>query len=126
MAHVVAAFGSSHSTMLVSSVEHWQEMFDRVDRRAPINDFDGIPRTFDDLLKNLPPDAAAKIAADARAERHRATMDAMGKMAHRRQSRQHQDREVTVRYGRCTRSMPAMILNSLIATWVAAPVPREP
>ena len=38
MAQVVAAFGSSHSTMLVSSVEHWQEMFDRVDRRAPIND----------------------------------------------------------------------------------------
>ena len=34
MAQVVAAFGSSHSTMLVSSVEHWQEMFDRVDRRA--------------------------------------------------------------------------------------------
>ena len=51
MAQVVAAFGSSHSTMLVSSVEHWQEMFDRVDRRAPINDFDGVPRTFDELLK---------------------------------------------------------------------------
>jgi hypothetical protein len=50
MAQVVAAFGTSHSTMLVSSVEHWQEMFDRVDRRAPINDFDGVPRTLDDLL----------------------------------------------------------------------------
>ena len=50
MAQIVAAFGSSHSTMLVSSVEHWQEMFDRVDRRAPINDFDGAPRTFDELL----------------------------------------------------------------------------
>ena len=80
MAQVVAAFGSSHSTMLVSSVEHWQEMFDRVDRRAPINDFDGVPRSFDELLKNLPPDAAAKLAADAMAERHRATMDAMDRL----------------------------------------------
>jgi len=80
MAQVVAAFGSSHSTMLVSSVEHWQEMFDRVDRRAPINDFDGNPRTFDELLKTLPPDAAAKIAADAMAQRHRATMEAMDRL----------------------------------------------
>ena len=80
MAQVVAAFGSSHSTMLVSSVEHWQEMFDRVDRRAPINDFDGVPRTFDELLKTLPPDAAAKVAAGAQAERHRATMEAMDRL----------------------------------------------
>jgi hypothetical protein len=80
MAQIVAAFGSSHSTMLVSSVEHWQEMFDRVDRRAPINDFDGAPRTFDELLQNLPPDAAAKIAKDAQAERHRATMNAMDRL----------------------------------------------
>jgi 3-O-methylgallate 3,4-dioxygenase len=80
MAKVVAAFGSSHSTMLVSSVEHWQEMFDRVDRRAPINDFDGVPRTFDELLNSLPPDAAAIIAEDAMAKRHRATMDAMDRL----------------------------------------------
>jgi hypothetical protein len=80
MAQVVAAFGSSHSTMLVSSVEHWQEMFDRVDRRAPINDFDGVPRTFDELLKSLPPDAAAKVTAAAQAERHRATMAAMDRL----------------------------------------------
>ena len=80
MAQVVAAFGSSHSTMLVSSVEHWQEMFDRVDRRAPINDFDGVPRTFDELLKTLPADAAAKVTAGAQAERHRATMDAMDRL----------------------------------------------
>jgi hypothetical protein len=80
MAQVVAAFGTSHSTMLVSSEEHWQEMFDRVDRRAPINDFDGVPRTFDELLKTLPADAAAKVTKDAQAERHRATMDAMARL----------------------------------------------
>jgi hypothetical protein len=80
MAQVVAAFGSSHSTMLVSSVEHWQEMFDHVDRRAPINDFDGTPRTFDELLKSPPSDAAAKIAKAAQAQRHGATMDAMDRL----------------------------------------------
>ena len=80
MAQVVAAFGSSHSTMLVSSVEHWQEMFDRVDRRAPINDFDGNPRTFDELLKTLPADAAAKVSAGAQAARHRATMEATSRL----------------------------------------------
>jgi 3-O-methylgallate 3,4-dioxygenase len=80
MAQVVAAFGTSHSTMLVSSVEHWQEMFDRVDRRAPINDFEGAPRTFDELLKTLPLDAPAKIAEDAMAERHRVTMHAMDQL----------------------------------------------
>ena len=77
MAQVVAAFGSSHSTMLVSSAEHWQEMFDHVDCRAPINDFDGVPRTFEELLKTTPPDALAKIAAGPMAARHKATMDAM-------------------------------------------------
>jgi len=55
-------------------------MFDRVDRRAPINDFDGVPRTFDELLKSLPTDAAAKVTAGAQAERHRATMDAMDRL----------------------------------------------
>ena len=43
-------------------VEHRQEMFARVDRRDPINDFDGNPRTFDELLKTLSPDTSAKIA----------------------------------------------------------------
>ena len=47
MAKLVAAFGSSHSTMQFSSVDHWIEMFDHVDRRAPIVDFDGVPRSYD-------------------------------------------------------------------------------
>jgi hypothetical protein len=80
MAQVVAAFGSSHSTMLVSSVEHWQEMFDHVDCRAPINDFDGIPKTFEELLKSTPADGAAKIAKGPMAERHNTTTDAMERL----------------------------------------------
>ena len=77
MARVVAAFGTSHSTMLVSSREHWQAMFDHVDCRAPIADFEGKPRSFEELLKSTPASAAEKISAAAQAERHRDTMDAM-------------------------------------------------
>jgi hypothetical protein len=67
MAQVVAAFGTSHSTMLVSSVEHWQEMFDRVDRRAWASTAD-------------------------RGRLSRVHRQGPGKMARGSQSRKHQDR----------------------------------
>ena len=66
MARVVAAFGTSHSTMLFSSRENWQAMFDHVDCRAPIYDFEGKPRSFEELLKSTPASAWAKISAGAR------------------------------------------------------------
>jgi hypothetical protein len=80
VARLVAAFGTSHSTMLFSSVEHWQEMFDHVDRKAPIRDFDGAERSFDDLLQSLPADAAARLSPDAIAARHRTTQAAMDRL----------------------------------------------
>jgi len=80
LAELVAAFGTSHSTMLFSSLEHWQAMFDHVDRRAPIRDFTGATRSFDELLHCLPADALARIAPDAMARRHRATMAAMDRL----------------------------------------------
>lgn len=80
MARLVAAFGTSHSTMLFSSLEHWQEMFDNVDRKAPIRDFAGAERSFDELLQSLPADAAARIAPEAIAARHRATQAAMDRL----------------------------------------------
>jgi 3-O-methylgallate 3,4-dioxygenase len=80
MARIVAAFGTSHSTMLFSSVEHWQAMFDHVDRKAPIRDFAGATRSFDELLLSLPEDAAERIAPAAMARRHRATMAAMDRL----------------------------------------------
>ena len=80
MARLVAAFGSSHSTMLFSAVENWQALFDHVDCKAPINDFDGKPRSFDELLKATPPDAAAKISKDAIASRHQQTSEAMDRL----------------------------------------------
>ena len=80
MAKLVAAFGSSHSTMLFSSVEHWIEMFDRIDRNAPIHDFNGVARSFEHLLQVRPADAEQRIAPTAQRERHAATTRAMDRL----------------------------------------------
>jgi len=80
MARVVAAFGTSHSTMQFSSRENWQAMFDHVDCRAPIYDFQGKPRSFEELLKATPPSESSKISAAAQAERHQQTVDAMDRL----------------------------------------------
>lgn len=80
MGRLVAAFGSSHSTMLFSAVENWQALFDHVDCKAPINDLDGTPRSFDELLKSTPGSAAAKISPQAIAERHAATCQSMDRL----------------------------------------------
>jgi 3-O-methylgallate 3,4-dioxygenase len=77
MARIVAAFGTSHSTMQFSTVENWQGLFDHIDRRAPINDFDGTPRSYDELL---PRSDASKLAPEAVAKRHQATFDAMDRL----------------------------------------------
>jgi hypothetical protein len=66
--------------MQFSSRENWQAMFDHVDCRAPIYDFEGKPRSFEELLKSTPASASSKISAAAQAERHQQTMDAMDRL----------------------------------------------
>jgi len=73
MAKLVAAFGTSHSTMLFSSVDHWIDRFDDIDRKAPIHDFDGAERSFDWLLDHSPPDAEEKLSGTAMKRRHAQT-----------------------------------------------------
>jgi len=80
MARLVAAFGTSHSTMLMSSEEHWIDMFDHVDRRAPIHDFEGVERSFDWLLDHPPAGAPDLIAPGAIAARHGAAMAALDRL----------------------------------------------
>jgi Catalytic LigB subunit of aromatic ring-opening dioxygenase len=80
MGRLVAAFGSSHSTMLFSSLDNWLSLFDHVDCKAPINDTDGTPRSFEDILKSTPRSADAKISHDAIAERHGATTKGMDRL----------------------------------------------
>jgi hypothetical protein len=80
VAKIVAAFGTSHSTMLFSAIENWQALFDHVDCKAPINDFNGVPRSFDELLKSTTSADAAKITKEAIALRHKETVDAMNRL----------------------------------------------
>ena len=80
MARLVAAFGSSHSTMLFSSLENWQGLFDHVDCKAPISDFEGKPRSFDELLKATLPIAAENVQTDAIVQRHKLTSAAMDRL----------------------------------------------
>lgn len=80
MARLVAAFGSSHSTMLFSPVENWIKLFDYVDRMSPIHDWEGNTHSFDEMLTRLPPDAAQKLAPKAIAERHETTRLALNRL----------------------------------------------
>jgi Catalytic LigB subunit of aromatic ring-opening dioxygenase len=80
MGRLVAAFGSSHSTMLFSPVENWLALFDHVDCKAPINDLNGTPRSFEDLLQSTPAGAAANISQEAIVERHDATCRGMERL----------------------------------------------
>jgi hypothetical protein len=80
MGRLVAAFGSSHSTMLFSSVDNWLSLFDHIDCKAPINDRAGTPRSIEELLKSTPRSAAAKISHDAIVARHAATAESMDRL----------------------------------------------
>src|SRR3954464_12953076 len=80
MAVVAPASGLPDGTMLFSSRENWQGMFDHVDCRAPIYDFEGKPRAFEELLKSTPASASDIIGPAAQAERHQQTMDAMDRL----------------------------------------------
>ena len=53
MASLVAAYGSSHSLMLVTSKDDWIERFRVSDRRMPLYDREGRRLDFDTLLAAL-------------------------------------------------------------------------
>ena len=80
MARLTAAFGASHSTMLFSPLENWLKLFDHVDRKAPVHDFDGTPRPFDELLAERPADAAERISPEAISRHWQATNDALDRL----------------------------------------------
>ena len=66
--------------MLFSSLENWQGLFDHVDCKAPISDFEGKPRSFDELLKATLPIAAENISTGAIVQRYRVTNSAMDRL----------------------------------------------
>jgi hypothetical protein len=64
MARLVAAYGSSHSLMLVTTTEDWIERFRVTDRKMPLYDRDGRSLNYDDLLMTAPDDAEKRLKPD--------------------------------------------------------------
>ena len=58
MAHLAAAFGSSHSVMLAAELQDWLTGFRQSDRRMKYYDREGNPRSYDDVLAQALPSEA--------------------------------------------------------------------
>jgi Catalytic LigB subunit of aromatic ring-opening dioxygenase len=81
MARLVAAFGSSHSIMLVSQREDWQHGFREVDPKNP-HYFDraGKPTDYAALLAAAPADAAQRVTPKLMGQRFDRTEAAMNEL----------------------------------------------
>ena len=77
MARITAAFGSSHSVMLVAEQEDWIEKFRVSDRRMPLYGRCGETLTYDGLLAAAPADAEARVTPAKMIERHQKTDEAI-------------------------------------------------
>ena len=66
--------------MLLSPVENWLKLFDHIDVKAPIHDFEGIPRSYAELLQSLPADAQERLTPTLIANRHETTRLAMDRI----------------------------------------------
>ncbi len=66
--------------MLLSPVENWLKLFDHIDVKAPIHDFEGIPRSYAELLQSLPADAQERLTPTLIADRHETTRLAMDRI----------------------------------------------
>lgn len=80
MARLVAAFGSSHSPMLASTVEEWQTVFLARDKARQFVDFDGNACDYDTLLARAPADALERIAPEHLTRRHGEVTGAMARL----------------------------------------------
>ena len=64
MAHLAAAFGSSHSVMLAATREDWIANFRKTDPGMPLVDKAGHRRSYDELLALAPADAADRVTPE--------------------------------------------------------------
>lgn len=77
MARLAAAFGTSHSVMLASTLEDWLTGFRESDPRMPYFDRQGAPCTFAEVLARAPANAGALITPQAIAARFQTVQEAM-------------------------------------------------
>jgi hypothetical protein len=80
MAQLVAAFGSSHSPMLASRIEDWQDGFLSRDQARQFVDLDGHACSYAELLARAPADALERIAPEHLARRHGEARAAMARL----------------------------------------------
>jgi hypothetical protein len=84
MARLVAAFGSSHSIMLVAQREDWQHSFRVIDPKNPhYYDRAGHPTSYEQLLAIAPPQAEAMVTPEKMGERFDAAEAAMDEVRDR-------------------------------------------
>ena len=84
MARLVAAFGSSHSIMLVSKREDWQHGFRVIDtKNAHYYDKNGSKTDYDALLAAAPPGSDALVTPEKMGERYDAAEAAMDHLGQR-------------------------------------------
>ena len=84
MARLVAAFGSSHSIMLVSQREDWQHGFRVIDPKNPhYYDRAGNPTSYEQLLAIAPQKAEAMVTPEKMGERYDAAEAAMDQLGDR-------------------------------------------
>lgn len=80
MARLAAAFASSHSVMLTCTLEDWVAKFRDRDDRLPFYDKLGHPISYQQVLAEAPPNAAALVTQEAITQRYHATQRAMDRM----------------------------------------------
>lgn len=80
MAEFTAAFASSHSVMLVCTLEDWQRGFRTFDPKNSFFDRKGNVVTYDQLLKLAPPNAAELVTDAAIEKRYNDVQAAMVRM----------------------------------------------
>ncbi|MEY4976212.1 MAG: hypothetical protein RIQ97_1407 [Pseudomonadota bacterium] len=84
MAQLVAAFGSSHSIMLVSQREDWQHGFKQIDpSNAHYYDRQGRKTDYAQLLAQAPAGSEAQVTPERMGERFDASQAAMDELARR-------------------------------------------
>lgn len=80
MAHLAAAFGSSHSVMLTAELDDWLTRFRETDPRLRYYDRHGDPCSYADLLARAPANAGELITPEAITSRFQAVQDAMARL----------------------------------------------
>ena len=84
MAQLVAAFGTSHSIMLVSQREDWQHGFREIDTKNPhYYDKSGQKTDYEALLASAPANTEAMVTPEKMSERYDAAQAAMDQLSQR-------------------------------------------